>query len=184
MKTITRVSKAMQAVLVKNANKLAVETGFMERERVLTGSSFITGLVFGWQASPDSSLAGLSQAIGNAGTPISRQWLERRFDERSVGFAKAVLEASLEQAVKAMPVSEGILSRFESVELVDSSIIILPNNLESIWKGCGGYGDDARVASLKLNVRLDVRSGELHLECLHSLIWGWAKSAYSPYFEV
>ena len=151
----------MQAVLVEKANDLAVETGFMKRERVLTGTSFIRGLVSGWQADPQASLAGLSQALGNAGTPISRQGLAYRFDKRAMVFAKAMLEACLEATVQAMPVSEGILSRFTSVDLVDSSIITLPNSLQDIWQGSGGFGENARVSALKLNVRLDVRSGQL-----------------------
>lgn len=151
----------MQEILQDKANKLAVETKFMERERVLTGSSFVTGLMTGWQANPQSSLEGLSQAIGNAGTPISRQGLDYRFDAKATQFLRAVLEVSLRVAVKAMPVSEGILSRFTSVDLVDSSIIILPNELKDIWQGSGGFGENARVSAIKLNVRLDVRSGEL-----------------------
>jgi len=161
MRTITQVSKAMQAVLVEEANKLADETGFMERERILRGSSFVRGLVSGWQANPKSSLESLSQAVGNAGTPISRQGLAYRFDEKSVLFLKAVLGASMEVAVQAMPVSRGLLSRFRSVDLVDSSIITLPNHLEDIWQGSGGFGENASVSALKLNVRLDVRSGQL-----------------------
>lgn len=151
----------MQRVLVDKANKLAVETGFMERERVLTGSSFVSGLVSGWQANPSSSLEGLSQAVGNAGTPISRQGLAYRFDEKGVIFLKAMLEISLQEVVKAMPVSKGLLGRFSAVDLVDSSIITLPNELEHIWQGSGGFGANARVSALKLNVRLDVRSGHL-----------------------
>lgn len=158
---ITRVSKTMQRVLVTKANRLAIETGFMRRERVLTGSSFVSGLVFGWQSNPTSSLEGLSQAIGNAGTPISRQGLAYRFDEKAVVFLKAMLEASLEEMVSAMPVSKGLLARFSGVDLVDSSIISLPNDLEHVWQGSGGFGANARVSSLKLNVRLDVRSGHL-----------------------
>ena len=161
MRTITQVSKAMQEVLVEKANKLADETGFMERERVLRGSSFVRGLVSGWQTNPKSSLESLSQAVGNAGTPISRQGLAYRFDGKAVVFLKAVLETSMEVAVQAMPVSKGLLSRFSSVDLVDSSIISLPNSLQTIWRGSGGFSENASVSALKLNVRLDVRSGQL-----------------------
>lgn len=161
MLTIARVSKAMQEILIEKANQLAIETGFMERERVLSGSSFVVGLLSGWQANPQSSLAGLSQAIGNAGTPITRQGLDQRFNGKAVVYLKAVLEASLEVVVKAMPKSEGILKRFSSVDLVDSSIITLPNQLQEVWQGFGGYGEQASVSALKLNVRWDVRSGQL-----------------------
>lgn len=151
----------MQEILVKQANRIAVETGFMERERVLTGSSFVRGLVSGWQNNPGASLEALSQAVGNAGTPISRQGLAYRFDAKAEVFLKKLLEVSLEQMVSAMPVSEGLLSRFTSVDLVDSSIITLPNELSSTWRGSGGYGANASVSALKLNVRLDVRAGQL-----------------------
>lgn len=161
MQTVSRVVKAMQEVLVKRANELALSSGFTERERVLTGSSFVSGLVSGWQANPNASLENLSQAIGNAGTPISRQGLVYRFDAKACVFLKAVLASSLEQMVSAVSVSKGLLGRFASVEIADSSVISLPNELGHIWRGSGGNGANARVSSLKLNVRVDVRSGRL-----------------------
>ncbi len=81
MKTIPYLAKEMQRVLYRRANEVAWETGFMKRERVLTGSSFVVGLVSAWQANPEMSLAGISQAIGNAGTPLSRQALDQRFSQ-------------------------------------------------------------------------------------------------------
>lgn len=161
MLTITQVSKAMQELLLEKANDLAIETGFTERERIVTGSSFVLGLMSGWQADPQASLAGLSQAIGNAGTPISRQGLDYRFDRKAVQFLRAVLEASLKLRVQAMPLTEGLLSRFSSVDVVDSSVISLPNELASAWQGCGGFGENASVAALKLHLRWDLRSGGL-----------------------
>ena len=151
----------MQTVLVEKANIIAVETGFTERNREITGSSFVRGLVSAWQANPQASLENLSQAIGNAGTPITRQGVAYRFDAKAEVFMKAMLEASLKEVVNAMPVSQGLLSRFRSVDLVDSSIITLPNYLHHVWRGSGGNGENASVSALKLNVRLDVRSGQL-----------------------
>ncbi len=161
MLTIARVSKAMQETLIDKANQLAIETGFKERDRVLTGSSFVVGLMSGWQADPQSSLAGLSQAIGNAGTPITRQGVDQRFDAKAVVFLKEMLKTSLEVVVTEMPVPETLLSRFVSVDLVDSSVVTLPNELSDIWRGSGGYGENARLSALKLNVRWDVRNGQL-----------------------
>ena len=164
MVTVTRVAKVMQEVLGTKANQLAEETGFMQRERVLTGSSFIMGLMSGWQAEPQSSLSGLSQAIANAGTPLTRQALDQRFDDRAVSFAYQMLKAGLEVMIKATPPpTKGLLDRFTSVDIGDSSIITLPNGLETIWQGCGGFGANASVSSLKINVRWDVKSGQLKI---------------------
>ena len=146
---------------VEKANELAVETGFTERERVLTGSSFVVGLMSGWQAEPQSSLSGLSQAIGNAGTPISRQGLAQRLDGKAVVFLEAMVKMSLEVVVQAMPVVDSRLSWFRSVDLVDSSVIRLPNELQGVWQGSGGSGENACKAALKLNVRWDVGRGQI-----------------------
>jgi len=161
METVTRVAKAMQEVLIHRANELAVKTEFVERDRKLTGSSFICGLVFGWQANPQSGLSGLSQAIGNAGTPLTRQGLAYRFDAKAVRFSRALLEESLQTLVKAEPIADGLLSRFSCVDVIDSSIITLPNCLRDVWQGSGGFGANASVAAVKLNVRWDVCSGTL-----------------------
>jgi Transposase DDE domain len=151
----------MQAVFHTRANELAWETGFMERERVLTGSSFLVGLVSAWQANPRVSLAGMSQAIGNAGTPISRQGVEQRFDARAVSFLKAMVDESLKVMVKGTPVDAGILARFSAVELTDSSSITLPNRLQTVWRGSGGFGAQASTAAVKVSVRWNMRDGAL-----------------------
>lgn len=159
--TISRIAKQMQEVLQKKAKQLADATGFTQRHREVSGSSFIVGLMSGWQANPQASLSGLSQAIGNAGTPLTRQALAKRFDQSAVVFCHEMLRESLEVVVKAMPVNGNLLDRFTAVELVDSSIITLPNSLQSVWQGFGGFGEKARRASLKLNVCWDLLTGQL-----------------------
>ncbi|MBE0689523.1 MAG: IS4 family transposase [Anaerolineae bacterium] len=155
----------MQAILYSRANEVAWETGFLKRERILTGSSFVVGLVSGWQADPNVSVAGLSQAIANAGTPITRQGLQERFSFEAVEFMKAMVQESLDAVVEGLPVAEGIVSRFSAVNVVDSSIITLPNSLASVWRGSGGYGAQARDAAVKVSVRWDMGRGRLsHLD--------------------
>jgi Transposase DDE domain len=161
METIPYLAEKMQQVLYTKANELAWETGFMERERILTGSSFVVGLVSAWQSDPDVSLAGLSQAIGNAGTPISRQGVDERFSAAAVRFMRAMVSESLKVVMSGVAVSAGIVARFSTVELVDSSVITLPNELSDQWRGSGGYGDRASVSALKLSVRWEMRQGQL-----------------------
>jgi len=128
---------------------------------VLTGSSFVVGLISAWQADPQVSLAGMSQAVGNAGTPISRQRVEQRFDARAVAFLKAMVDESLKVIVKGPSVDRGILARFSAVELTDSSVITLPNELQTVWRGSGGFGERASTAAVKISVRWNVRDGQL-----------------------
>lgn len=161
MKTLSQASAAMQEVLHKRANEIAESAPFFERQRQLTGSSFVRGLVFGWINDPQATLDVLSQSIGNAGTPITRQGLHQRFTDEAGHFLYEVLSESLTQVVSAMPVNQGVLSRFAHVEVVDSSQIELPDDLEPLWLGSGGYGKGQTSAAIKLNVRWDLRTGQL-----------------------
>jgi hypothetical protein len=161
MENVTQLAKKMQAVLQTKANELVWETGFMDRQREITGSSFVTGLVSAWQANPQVSLAGLSQAIGNAGTPVSRQAVHARFDETAVAFMAAMAQESLKVVVKGTPVSAGLLARFTAVELTDSSLVTLPNALSAVWRGSGGFGANASTAAIKLSVRWNMCNGQL-----------------------
>jgi hypothetical protein len=161
MNSIAQLAATMQKVLGERANEVARVTGFMERERVLTGSSFVVGLVSTWMADPASSLAGLSQGIGNAGTPISRQGLNARFDGKAVRFLAAMVQECMQAMVQTCPAARGILARFSAVDVVDSTIITLPNALREQWAGSGGYGDKASTAAMKVSVRWDVSGGML-----------------------
>ena len=161
MKNVSQIAKAMQGILITKANEVGESSGLIKRERELTGSSFLCGLLFGWLANPQASLSDLSQSIGNAGTPLTRQGLAQRFDEAAVTFCRLMLEISLQVLIGTCKVPQGILSRFTYVILVDSSIITLPNHLHRIWRGSGGFGENASIASLKLNVRWDVKNGQL-----------------------
>lgn len=170
MESIAQLAETMQQVLGDRANEVARATGFMERERVLSGSSFVVGLVSAWTADPASSLAGLSQGIGNAGTPIRRQGLNARFDASAVRFLHAMVGECMKVMVTSCPVASGVLARFSAVDLVDSTRITLPNALEQQWQGSGGYGAGASVSAMKVSVRWDVRGGALtQLDITHGI---------------
>lgn len=161
MTTLTQVSEAMQEIFYQRANEIAKTSVFFKRQRQLSGSSLVRGLVFGWINDPQATLDTLSQSIGNAGTPITRQGLHQRLTFEASDFLYEVLRESLTKAVSAMPVDKGLLSRFSRVELLDSSQIELADGLEDSWLGSGGYAKGKSSSAIKLNVRWDVVSGEL-----------------------
>lgn len=163
MKSITRISRKMQDLLQDQANELAKQHKFSQREREITGSSFVVGLVSAWQADASVSLAGLSQAIGNAGTPITRQALAQRFTPEAVRFMYEMLQTCVQVVVSEMPLQTGLIGRFSAVELTDSSIICLPNGLENVWSGSGGFSDNASRAQVKLSVRWNLSTGNISL---------------------
>ena len=93
MTTITELSQTLQALLTDTANAVAKTSGFIQRQRQVTGAGFAQTLVLGGLAQPDATRKQQQQAAVQVGMPISAQGLEQRFTAPAVEFMRALLEA-------------------------------------------------------------------------------------------
>jgi hypothetical protein len=64
--------------------------------------------------------------------------------------------------IAADPVAIPILQRFTAIILLDSTVIVLPDELASVWRGCGGSTEERTQAAVKLQVSLDLLTGIMH----------------------
>lgn len=160
MSTVPQVSQAIQSLLGEEADQLAWETNFNQRTSAkLSGSAFVRGLVFCILEDADLSYRQLSQGALDAGVEISPQGLEQRFNSFSVCFLEKMLEASLGHVLSGTESVFPILKRFSSLLIRDSSVISLPEELAPLFPGVGNK--KGASAALKLQVRLDYKSGQL-----------------------
>ena len=86
MTTIAELCPVLQGLLIETANRLAKETGFIQRERQLTGAGFAQSTVLGWLNQPDCSRSQLHHAAVKSGMQISLQGFDKRFSTRAVVF--------------------------------------------------------------------------------------------------
>jgi DDE family transposase len=161
MWTVTQVSQTLQCLVTTTANQLARETGFVQRASKVTGATFVQTLLFGWLNNPQATLQQLAQMAGSVGVAISPQGLDQRFTPTAAGFLQRLLEAAVTHVVTAHPVTIPLIQRFAGVYLLDSSTIVLPDELSQVWRGCGGNQAQHTQAALKLQVQLDVSTGAL-----------------------
>ena len=161
MSIIPRIANTMQAVLTTNADVAAREAGFIKRQRKFSGSTFAQTLVFGWLDNPDASLEELTQTAAALGVAVTPQALEQRFTYEAAEFLKRVLEDTVSNLMSAEPVSIPVVQRFNGVYIQDSSVIALPDELSIVWQGCGGRVAKNTQASVKLQVQLNMSTGEL-----------------------
>jgi|SRR5215216_60758 len=150
------VATALQDVLMDVADTAAVQSGWCQRQRKLSGSVLVQALTLGYLAKPQATRAQLAQAAACAGVVISPQGLAQRLDEKAATLFQQVLEAAVAQVLCAPLVPVPLLCRFTSVEVRDSTIITLPAALAEKWPGCG-----EGQAALKAQVRLDLCRGRL-----------------------
>ena len=161
--TIPQLSQILQDLLIKDANKLGRTSGFIQRKRKVTGSSFAQTLVFGWQSNPQSSLEELCQSACASGVTISPQGLQERLNSPQAAiFMKELLEKAVSYVVRNESERQDLLSRFTGVYIQDSPIIELPLALRELWAGCGNQ--NGKKAGLKVQTVLNYQQGDLSLQ--------------------
>jgi len=161
MSILTQVIDGMQDILTESSDIIGRETKFIQRQRKLSGSSFVQTLVFGWLSNPEATLEELCQTASILGIQISPPGLTKRFTSQASDCLEKVLEAAVSTVIAAEPVAIPILERFNGVHIQDSSIVTLPNELAVIWAGCGGSSSKSSNSSVKMQLRLDLNTGEL-----------------------
>src|SRR5689334_509573 len=107
MTSVTQCEAMLNHVLNERANVLARETGFIQRERKLTGATFVQLMALGHLHQPEATLEQLTQDAQVCGVQISAPGLHQRCTERAASFLQAVLSELVEQVVtvKAAPVA-------------------------------------------------------------------------------
>ena len=179
MNSVTHLTETIGQILEEEANALAKETGFIQRERVLWGADFAQTLIFGWLGEPEITLDGLTQVAGRREVGISASGLCQRFTPAAASFLQRLLERLTQVRLQAEAAPIALLKRFTAVIVEDSSRISLPDELASVWRGCGGSHGSGQ-ATLKLFVRWNVLSGELAGPLLSD---GRPSDAKSPFNE-
>lgn len=160
MTNLTQLAETMQALLTTEADLLARQTGFVIRQRKVSGSNFAQTVVFTALAQPDATKDRRRNTAATVGLVITDKGLEKRFDARAATFLRAMIQAAVSQAV-ASPVVIPLLRRFTAVEVLDGSTIALPDALAGTFQGGRSGTTTGAKAALKITVGLDLISGVL-----------------------
>jgi hypothetical protein len=164
MSTVATVVSALQAVLGPIADRLGRKTGFIRRQRKLTGSTFVRMLVFGWLENRQASLEQLTQRGVVCGVKIRAQGLAKRLTQSAAACLAAVLGEAV-RCVIAAPEGKlaAVLERFAGVWVMDSTRLGLPGALAEWWPGTGGGrgGQKQPAAGMKVEVNWELKSGRL-----------------------
>lgn len=138
----------------KKINKVAKDTGFIKRERDLTGFNFLVLMVFGLISLKVPSLGGLVDAIK---IKISREALHKRFTCKAVAFLKQVL-ISIQRTCIEQRIDSKFLDVFSKVIICDSTWWEIKEKLQHIFRGFGG---DSPKAQCKLQLVYDFLIGQI-----------------------
>lgn len=162
MTSITQVEEALKRLLNERARELARQTGCVQREREFSGATLAQTLIFSWQQHPEATLEQMASVAEIANVSVTDTAVHNRFTPACAEFLRRLLEEMTAVVVQAAePVPLPLLQRFQAVIMEDSSVIPLPDELQTEWAGCGGSQTHTE-ASLKLHVQWELQRGELH----------------------
>src|SRR4051812_46178501 len=117
MLSVAELVPVMQSVLTTDADEAARATGFIKRQRKLTGSLFVQTLVFGWLADPTASVESLTETCAELGVELAPSSLDERFTLQAADCLAAVLSQALEHVLSAHQAVVPLLRRFNGVYL-------------------------------------------------------------------
>lgn len=155
---ITCLSNNLNKFFNKRADEVSIETGFIKRKRKLSGSSFIKAIILGNIGVANCSIDTMCQLLNEASVVMTKQGLDFRFTEEAVEFMKRMYNKSMVLFKNILQVDCKILQQFNSVKLLDSSYITIPNSMEDMYKGYGtsysGYESNTK-SGIKLQLVFD-----------------------------
>lgn len=158
MERISKIANKITRIFKKDAEKTAIDTKFKQRESKLTPEAFLTSFVLG-QLNDEARLEDIQAILQkHYKIDITKQGLEKRFNNNTVNFFKSTLNNLLSSCTKSNLKTPEIFKHFSSVKLLDSSIISAPERLKDEFPGFGG---SASTAAVRLQALYDWTNNEL-----------------------
>jgi hypothetical protein len=150
MISVTQVAETLRQILEAEANQLAKDTGFIQRERTISGADFAQTLIFGWLEEPEISLDGMTQVAGRRDVEITASGWHQRFTPEAVTFLERLLERLTQVRLQAEAAPVALLNRFTAVIVEDSSSISFPEEVVQLWRGVEAVQTAVRPCSSSL----------------------------------
>ena len=130
----------------------------VKRKSKVDAQLFTEVLTVGSLSDTRISLERLCMLMKERGVQITKQGLDQRFNPEATLLMEKLLSEALKQFSEEKEEVLDLLKPFTGVQMIDSSGIELPANLNELFKG---YGGGASEAALKLQTLLDYTRGQI-----------------------
>lgn len=131
------------------------------RQRKFSASTLASTFILGFLRHPHASDEQLAQMAGMLGVNVTTQAVEQRYTQRLADFLQELFRHAVQVQLGSQQVLAPLLERFTDVELQDSSVVSLPEEVASNFPGHGG---DASAAGLKLQTCWSLKTGVLKIQ--------------------
>lgn len=158
MTNVMQIGEALRTVFGQAAERIAQETGFVQRTSKMSGITFLKTWVMEFLRNPRASLSMLCEMAADLGVEITKQGMQERLTDHAVTFFERMFEHCRETLQNLIQMPLPLLAQFTAIFLVDSTCLSLPAALQDEFPAAGGNGPPA---GLKLQVVWEFLRGNL-----------------------
>ena len=153
---VTRLCGWLTVLFSSEADRVARETRFIQRQRRFGGAEFVRALVFGWIADKEATIEDFAEQLG-----VSAAAVQQRLTQPCVDMIRSLLESACAFLMAANPVTPELARRFTGIYVEDCTSVSLLASLSDVFPGCGGAEAGQGAAGCKALVRMEVTTGAL-----------------------
>lgn len=161
MDTIAQLAQHVKSLVDDFACLASQSHPVILRQRKFSASTLASTFILGFLHDPHASDEQLAQMAGMLGVNVTTQAVEQRYTQRLADFLQELFRHAVQVQLGSQQALAPLLERFTDVELQDSSVVSLPEEVASSFPGHGG---DASVAGLKLQTRWSLKTGSLKIQ--------------------
>ena len=162
MDSIARLSALTQHFLVERPKQLERPSGFVQRSSAkIDGPALVQMGVLAWMHNASASYSQLNHVMASLDIQVRNQAIEERFGPASSRLMRQLLEEAAGQLVEGPAVESALFEHFAGgVYLQDGTVVSLPHELSSQWRGSGGAAGH-NASGLRIQARWEMRGGGL-----------------------
>ena len=136
----------------------ARETGFLKRESKINPSKFFDLLMYDVSSGKSKSLSQMTiEAESEHGITVSKQGLDKKFNNRTVAFLKRLIEKQLSTEISHQLDTEWF-SKFDRVIIKDGTRFDLQDEYKDILPGSGGCASESGAC---IQFEFDLKKGKI-----------------------
>src|SRR5260221_2932148 len=141
----SRQREQLEQFLDKRVEEVSRATGFVQRQRNISGVILVQALVMSWLERPSASLNDIRQSCAEMGVQVSESALQQRLNDKAVKLLSRLFQEALALLPKTRQVPRQVLRHFSAVYILDSTTLTLPERLKGLFAGVGGNASTAAV---------------------------------------
>ena len=153
----------MNELLGTEAEAAAKAADVIQRKRKFTAPTLMSTVVLALLAKGGAAINDFVEMAVELGVKVTPKAMRNRFTPRLTRALRLLFDKAVSKVIAAPARSVALLSKFTEIDVGDSTIVTLPEELADEFPGCGGPSGSGKAA-LKLQVELSQIDGRMTID--------------------